>query len=659
MKKVIFRVLLVLILGGGVWASYRYFQQLPQKQSQVPITKVRKGDVIVRAYCRGELRAVRSVTLTAPNLFGTVQVTKLAPLGALAKEKDLIVEFDDSERRSQLEETLLEVEQIDEQIKKAKADLAMRNNQDQVELLRSRYGVRRAELELKRNELLPRIDARKNELNLEEARRRLTQLESDIKSRQDQALAELAVLAEKRNKAMVDVARERQRIAQTRMLSPITGLVAIRQNRTMFGSFGQQIPDIREGDTLQPGMPVADILDLSELELIAKVGELDRANLNEGQEVNIRLDAVPEKTFHGKIKSMSGTATSNPFGGDPGKKFDVVFSINMRALLAGLGASPEQIKRVMETAELNAKKAPAATASSGAFGMAMMGGAGEGGGMTMVMAGGGLTGGMSIAGMPGTAGAGGGMSGAGGAQGMQTFRMGGRGGGEGGSGPSEEQRRAMLARVMESLSEPVKKELQKQLGKKKIEELSDEERRGLFRKLRELMEAQGGGGQMAFRMGGPGGQGGRGGGPAGMPAPDPKEEQERANAQLPPAPEESAQLEVLLRPGLLADVEIIVEKIPNAISIPNQAVFEKEGKPLVYVQVAANHFEERLIKPAKRSESVLVVAEGLKGGETIAMADPSAKKAAKNEKKGAGGALGGAPAGGAGGAGGGTPGRGR
>jgi HlyD family secretion protein len=53
------------------------------------------------------------------------------------------------------------------------------------------------------------------------------------------------------------------------------------------------MPEIREGDTLQPGMPVADVLDLSELEVWAKVGELDRANLKEGQEAVLQLDAIP------------------------------------------------------------------------------------------------------------------------------------------------------------------------------------------------------------------------------------------------------------------------------------------------------------------------------------------------------------------------------
>src|SRR6266849_4415891 len=359
MKRVLIRVISALVVLGAAYGGYRYFDHMPQKQAPVAVAKVRRGDVVVRAYSRGELRAVRSATLTAPNLFSTVQVTKLAPLGALAKEKDLIVEFDDSERRTALEEALLEVEQIDEQIKKAKADLAMRNNQDQVELLKARYSVRRAELEVQRNELLAEIDAKKNLLNLEESRRRLKQLESDIQSRQEQATAELAVLQEKRNKSMIDVSRAKQRIAQSKILSSITGLVSIRQNRGSFsGSFGQQVPDIREGDSLQPGSPVADVLDLSEMEILAKVGELDRANLREGQEVKFVLDAIPDKTFHGKIKGMSGTATSNPFGGDPGKKFEVLFSVDMKEFMTGLGAKPEDIQRVLATAERNARKAP-------------------------------------------------------------------------------------------------------------------------------------------------------------------------------------------------------------------------------------------------------------------------------------------------------------
>src|SRR4029077_522972 len=169
---------------------------------------------------------------------------------------------------------------------------------------------------------------------------------------------------------------------------------------------------------------VADVLDLSEMEIVAKVGELDRANLREGQDVKFLLDAIPDETFHGKIKGMSGTATANPFGGDPGKKFDVLFSVDMKELMTGLGAKPEEIRKVLETADRNAKKAPAQMPS-----FAMPGMPGPGG---MPGPPGGAPGGMTAAGPPG---------------GMPRPPAGG----------GDDQRAAMMAKMMEQLPAQAKK----------------------------------------------------------------------------------------------------------------------------------------------------------------------------------------------------------
>jgi hypothetical protein len=101
-------------------------------------------------------------------------------------------------------------------------------------------------------------------------------------------------------------------------------------------------------------------------------------------------------------------------------------------------------------------------------------------------------------------------------------------------------------------------------------------------------------------------------------------------------------MEILLRPGLLADVEIIVEKVPNAIYVPNQSIFEKDGKPVVYVKTK-DRFEPRFIQIAKRSETVSIIASGLKDGEIIALQDPTIspeeRKKKQQEKKQGGGAA--------------------
>ena len=545
-----------IVLAAGWW-GYRFLKQMPAAQQQIATTRVRRGDVVVRSYARGELRATRSVTLTAPNLFGTVQVTRLAPLGSFAHEKDLIIEFDDSEVNSRLEEKQLEIDQIDEQIKKAEADLAIRNNQDQVDLLTARFGVRRSELEVKRNELLSSIDAKKNELSLEEAKRRLQQLESDIKSRQAQSRAELAVLREKKNKGLLEMHRERARLSQVKLLSPMTGLVAIKQNRPNFFFPGMEIPDIREGDQLNPGIAVADILDVSELEVLARVGEMDRANLRENQDVSIELDAIPGKKIAGKIKSMSGTATSNVFSGDPAKKFDVVFTLDMRQLFSTLGVKPERIQQIMAVAEQNRRKPPPAMAGPPA-----------------------------------------GMGAPGGGRRMQAA-------GAGGNTPATPP-------VMPVRSGP----------------------------------APGPGGPPPGPAPGPGG-GAPGGGPMvlGFARGQEFSEKDLASARLPPPPEENSTFDVLLRPGLLAGVEIIVEKIPNAIHVPTQAVFEKEGKLVAYVK-KGNKFEARAFTPLKRSESTMVVSKGLEPDEVVALADPFAKKDDKKKSKPADSAMGALPGGG-------------
>lgn len=619
MKKILIQIVILAVVVGSAWYGYRMFQAMPQRQQQVATTKVRRGDVIVRSFTRGEVRAVRSVTLVAPNLFGTVQVTELAELGSFAREKDLVVGFDDSEVNSRVEEKQLEIDQIDEQIKKAEADLAIRNNQDQVELLRTRYSVRRADLEVKRNELLSAIDAKKNILNLEESKRRLTQLESDIKSRLEQAQAEMAVLKEKKNKAKLELNRETQRLSQVKLLSPMSGLVAIKQNRQ--GGFffpGMQIPDIREGDQVQPGMAIADVLDLSELEIVAKVGELDRANLKDGQDVIIQLDAVGNKKFSGKIKTMSGTASANIFSGDPGKKFDVVFSVDMKELLTGLGAKPEQIRKVLETAEQNRKKPVSPQMQS--MSMAPQGGAPQGGGMAP---GGGMN-------MMAPSGASGGDPGGPDGQPRQRVMFGGPGGPAGAQRVSPEDRQKMQAAMG------------KILNGRNSQDLSAEDRAKMGEELRKVMAGG------AKPSDGKGKRGGGPGGPGAMPTLRPGQfsEKDLANAKLPPSVEADNQLDVLLRPGLLADVEIIVEKIPDAINIPAQAVFEKDGKQIVYVK-NLNRWDERPIKVAKRSESTMVIASGLTAGETIAMADPNAKPGDKKKDKGA--AASGSPMGGMGG----------
>ena len=123
----------------------------------------------------------------------------------------------------------------------------------------------------------------------------------------------------------------------------------------------------------------------------------------------------------------------------------------------------------------------------------------------------------------------------------------------------------------------------------------------------------------------------------------PYNDDDRKNAKLPLPPEEDSQAQVLLRPGLLADVEIQVEKLSDVIHVPAQAVFQKNGQYVVYVQNKGK-YEVRPVQLVKQSESMMVIASGVQPGETVAMADPTASK--NDKKKGEKQSQGGNPMGG-------------
>src|ERR1039457_11011 len=380
MKKAIYRFIVLAILVGGGGYGYHYYKQRPEKASSIATAKVQRGDVVIRAFTRGQLNAVRVYPLYAPNLNGTVQATALAAMGSLAKEKDLIVEYDDSELLAYVDAEKLSLDSVDESIKSAQLNQDITRSRDKVSLLAAQYGVKRADLNVQQNDVIDVIDQKKNLLQQEQANRTLVQQQIDNEMREKQLDSQLAVFQSARQRAATDLATDRARLLTTKTLAPMSGMVAIKQNKGGNFNFGMQMPDIRQGDELQAGMNVADLLDLSEMNLSAKIGEMDRANLKEGQEMTFQLDSVPDKRFPGKIKTLSGTASADVFSGDPSKKFDVTFTIDMRAMLSGLGMKPADVDRIMNEATQNASKNLVSFAPTGGGGR---GGGGPPPGMDM------------------------------------------------------------------------------------------------------------------------------------------------------------------------------------------------------------------------------------------------------------------------------------
>jgi HlyD family secretion protein len=80
-----------------------------------------------------------------------------------------------------------------------------------------------------------------------------------------------------------------------------------------------------------------------------------------------------------------------------------------------------------------------------------------------------------------------------------------------------------------------------------------------------------------------------------------------------------------LKPGMTAQLTVVLDRIPNALAVPVQAVFQKSGRDVVYVW-RGTQFDERAVEFGKRSGDRVLVAKGLSPGDRVALTDPSAKE---------------------------------
>jgi HlyD family secretion protein len=297
----------------AVWYGTQVYRTIAAgKQVEIPTARVQRGDVSLAVTARGEIRGGNPEVMTAPQTGGSeMHITFLANGGQAVKPGDVVVQFDTTEQDYKLREAEADLAEAEQHIVQATAQESADEEEDRYALLKARADVQLAELEARKNPILPSLTARQNDLALENARDHLTQLESNLANHKATNQAAIAVHQAGKTKAEAQATTARQNIEAMTLKAHRAGYVALRQNTNapiLF--YGAIVPMFQVGDVARPGMAIADILDLRNWEIGANVGELDRGHLTIGQKVDVSIIAMPDRRFTGRVKELG--ATSGP-----------------------------------------------------------------------------------------------------------------------------------------------------------------------------------------------------------------------------------------------------------------------------------------------------------------------------------------------------------
>ncbi len=297
---------------AGVYSLRAYRNLTGVKQETVPTTKVVRGDVNLAVTARAELRGGNPEVLTAPLTGGSdMHLTILKTTGEEVKSGEVIAEFDTTEQEFKLKEAQADLAEAEQHLIQAKAQADAQDEEDRYALLKAQSDVHTAELDVRKNPLLPPLTARQNTLALDAARDHATQLEHNLANRKATNTASLAIQEAARGKAESQAKTAQRNIEAMTLRAHRDGYASVKQNvagNMMFQ--GMVLPLYQSGDAVRPGMAVAEIPDLKNWEVSARIGELDRGHLSTGQKVAISIVAVPGRQYEGHVKEIGGTSGS-------------------------------------------------------------------------------------------------------------------------------------------------------------------------------------------------------------------------------------------------------------------------------------------------------------------------------------------------------------
>ena len=288
---------------AGLDAGQRLLLNLgtdPGRQSEGDWIRMKREDFTLTAPGNGVLNAALATSIQSPALPNTwnYKVTHLAPEGSPVEKGDVVVRLDPTEVEKKLRQETANVEKAREEYEKTKASLELSARDLDLKLEEARADAQKKEKQLvEAREFQSILDVKKAEYEAELARRKVETLELQRRFVKQDADLQLKILQDSRRLYEERASHHRKSIQAMEIVSPRAGTVLYQRN--------WRNEPVRVGSDVYAGRTIMSLPDLSSLVVDARVAEIDAGKVRVGQEVRVDLDAIPDRTFKGRVASVA------------------------------------------------------------------------------------------------------------------------------------------------------------------------------------------------------------------------------------------------------------------------------------------------------------------------------------------------------------------
>lgn len=311
--------LLVLVL------IYISFFSSSVSDNDIIITPV-KGDFAVTIVTTGELQAKNSIEINGPEQaraagIWQMKISNLIAEGTVVKKGQFVAELDKAEIANRLKESELSVQKLEAQYTQTTLDSTLALSQARDELVNLVYGLEEKKIVLEQSSYEAPAVQRQAQIDYDRTERTIAQAKKNYVTKTKQSIAKIQAVE-------ADLMKERQKMETLRAVMMQFTIQAPADGMVVYAREWNGKKKV-VGATVSPWEPtVATLPDLTMMESITYVNEVDIQKIVVGQSVLLRLDADPNKKLSGSIVQVANIGEQRP--NSDSKVFEVRIIINDR-----------------------------------------------------------------------------------------------------------------------------------------------------------------------------------------------------------------------------------------------------------------------------------------------------------------------------------------
>lgn len=317
-----------LLIGAGVVVvlAVGYFVVKGDNSGEVSaiMAPVKQGEFRVEIETTGELEAKNSVKILGPQSLRNFQIWQvtiqnIVSEGTVVKKGDWVATLDRSEFQNKFSAKQIELDKASSKFNQTQLDTTLQMRQSRDELINLKYAVEESEIVLEQSKFEPPATIKQVEINLDKSKRAYDQAVENYKIKKKQNIEKMREVNAELRKVQSEFEGMTKVLETFNVLAPEDGMVIYEK--------GWDGKPIKAGSQIQMWEPtVATLPDLTTMVSKTYVNEVDVRKVKTGQQVEVGLDAYPDKKLKGLVTSVANVGEQRP--NSDAKVFEVMVQID-------------------------------------------------------------------------------------------------------------------------------------------------------------------------------------------------------------------------------------------------------------------------------------------------------------------------------------------